>query len=99
MNASGALREKKNNPNVYKNLTQFYPDFIPSPFASHIETDVLRTYTDTDYFKIPENISKLRNVLLGFSRRNVSIGYVQGFNFIVGRLLMFFESEVNLIFK
>jgi len=38
-------------------------------------------------------IKKLRNILLAFSRRNVSIGYVQGFNFIVGRILKIVANE------
>jgi hypothetical protein len=35
----------------------------------------------------------LKNVLLAYSRRNISIGYCQGFNFIVGRLLKVFNNE------
>jgi hypothetical protein len=35
----------------------------------------------------------LRNILLAFSRRNICIGYVQGFNFIVGRLLKIITDE------
>ncbi len=38
-------------------------------------------------------LKKLRNVLLAYSRRNISIGYVQGFNFIVGRLLKINQNE------
>jgi hypothetical protein len=38
-------------------------------------------------------LKKLKNVLLAFSRRNISIGYVQGFNFIVGRLLKVLDNE------
>jgi hypothetical protein len=36
---------------------------------------------------------KLRNVLQCYTRRNLSIGYVQGFNFIVGRLLKITLNE------
>jgi hypothetical protein len=36
-------------------------------------------------------------LLLAYSRRNISIGYCQGFNFIAGRLLKTFESEVYII--
>ena len=44
------------------------------------------------------NIDKLRNVLLAFSRRNSSIGYNQGFNFIVGRILEVVEDEVSILY-
>jgi len=46
-------------------------------------------------FKLPETIRKLKNILLAYSRRNISIGYCQGFNFIVGRLLKIYTNEVN----
>ena len=35
----------------------------------------------------------MKNILLAYSRRNLSIGYCQGFNFIVGRLLKVFDDE------
>jgi len=39
----------------------------------------------------------MKNILLAYSRRNISIGYCQGFNFIVGRLLKIFEKEVIML--
>jgi hypothetical protein len=38
-------------------------------------------------------LARLRNILKAYSRRNISIGYVQGFNFIVGRLLKVNQNE------
>jgi hypothetical protein len=38
-------------------------------------------------------LKKLRNILLAYSKRNLSIGYVQGFNFIVGRIIKFISNE------
>ncbi len=35
----------------------------------------------------------MRNVLTAYSRRNHSIGYCQGFNFIVGKLMKVFDKE------
>lgn len=69
---------------------------MPSPYTNQIEVDLKRTFSDSNNnINLKEqNIEKLRNILLAFSRRNVSIGYVQGFNFIVGKLLMLFDSEV-----
>jgi len=37
----------------------------------------------------------MRNILTAYSRRNLTIGYCQGFNFIVGRLLKVMENEVK----
>ena len=36
---------------------------------------------------------KLKNILLAFSKRNISIGYVQGFNFLAGRILKIIQDE------
>jgi hypothetical protein len=36
---------------------------------------------------------KLKNILIAYSRRNNSIGYVQGMNFIVGNLLKVVKNE------
>lgn len=83
---------------MYYNLLNNYPEYIPSPYTNQIEVDLKRTFSDTDDAASKEqNIERLRNILLAFSRRNVSIGYVQGFNFIVGKLLMLFDSEVIFI--
>lgn len=38
-------------------------------------------------------ISSLRNVLCAFASRNATIGYCQGMNFIVGRLLQYMDEE------
>jgi hypothetical protein len=57
--------------------------------------DLHRTFPGDPYFEKEENIIKLKNILLAYSRRNISIGYCQGFNFIVGRLLKVYDSEVK----
>ena len=37
----------------------------------------------------------MKNILISYSRRNLTIGYCQGFNFIVGRILKIVENEVK----
>jgi len=37
----------------------------------------------------------LKNVLIAYSRRNTAIGYVQGFNFIAGRIIQIVNDEVK----
>ena len=73
-----------------------YPDYIPSLFEKTIENDLCRTFPEEEFFQDKENINKIRNILLAFSRRNSSIGYCQGFNFIVGRLLKIIQNEVRI---
>ena len=45
-------------------------------------------------------IEKVRNVLTNYSIRNSSIGYCQGFNFIVEKIMKIMENnEVYYLFK
>jgi hypothetical protein len=43
----------------------------------------------------PNYEEKMRNILVCYSIRNNSIGYCQGFNFIVLRILEIMQNEVN----
>ncbi len=38
-------------------------------------------------------INPLRNVLVAYTKRNPTVGYCQGMNFIVGRLLRFLDED------
>lgn len=101
MIASGAKKEMLNNKEYYSNLLNQYPNSIPSPFKHQIELDIERTFPQDPFFQNPAIIKMLSNILLAFSRRIVSIGYIQGFNFIVGKILKLFKNEVyniNIIY-
>ena len=88
---SGAKRSILNNKNYYKNLLDSMPkDFL---YEESINLDLHRTFPELDYFKKPENIKKLKNILMAFSLRNNTIGYCQGFNFIVAKLLYVINDE------
>jgi hypothetical protein len=54
-----------------------------------------RTFPLDPFFQDQRNIIKLKNILLAYSRRNSTIGYCQGFNFIAGKILKNCEDEVN----
>ena len=95
MIASGARKEMKEFPNYYNDILNEYPEYIPSLFEKNIENDLNRTFPEEEFFKDTDNINKIRNILIAFSRRNSSIGYTQGFNFIVGRLLKILGNEVR----
>ena len=85
------------NKNYYNNLLNNYPKNIPSIFESQIDLDLGRTYPSDPYFKDKENIKKLKNVLIAITRRESTIGYCQGFNFIVGKILKICENEVIIL--
>ena len=61
-----------------------------------IDKDLKRSiYKDDTIF-----IEKVRNVLTNYSIRNSSIGYCQGFNFIVEKIMKIMENnEVYYLFK
>jgi len=82
------------NKNYYNNLINNFPENIPSPFESQINLDLGRTYPNDPFFIEKENIQKLKNVLIAITRRESTIGYCQGFNFIVGKILKICENEV-----
>ncbi len=84
-----------NNPCYYYHILNSFPQDIPIPHESQIELDLRRTFPNDPYFKGDNNLAKLKRILLAYARRNISIGYCQGFNFIVGKLLKVVENEVN----
>ena len=90
---SGAEREKNLHQGYYHNIIYEYPDYIPSKYRTIIEADLDRTCPTEEFCKKPENRKKLSNVLIAYSRRNCKIGYCQGFNLIVAKLLQIFDEE------
>ena len=57
-------------PNYYNDILNNYPDYIPSLYDKTIENDLNRTFPDEEFFQDKENIDKIRNILIAFSRRN-----------------------------
>lgn len=96
--STGAKQEHFDNPNYYKILLNNYPKEVSLPMKKQIELDIKRTFPEDEYYQNNENLNKLRNVLLTYSKRNLSIGYVQGFNFIVGRLLKYLNGDEEKTF-
>ena len=91
--ASGAKREMLNNPNYYYTLLSTFPKKIPFPYEESINLDLHRTFPEIPYFKDENNLQKLKNILMAFAMRNITIGYCQGFNYIVAKLLLIMENE------
>lgn len=62
---------------------------------NQIELDLHRTFPFNKFFS-GENatgITKLRRVLVAFSRHNPKVCYCQGFNFVAGFALIFLKEE------
>jgi hypothetical protein len=86
---SGATSMKA--PGYYEDLLQNGHD---DPIViSQIAMDINRTLTDNIFFRKGPGVSKLKQVLLAYSRRNLEVGYCQGMNMIAASLLLIMPSE------
>ena len=90
---SGAKKELEQNKNYYKNLLELSKK-IPCFYESQILKDIPRTKPEI-LKQCPTFKEKMRNILVCYSIRNNTIGYCQGFNFIVIRLLEVLQNEVK----
>ena len=80
------------NTSYYQDLLKLSKE-IPSLYEKQIDKDIRRTVNDN--LKNNEELKiKMKNVLMCYSIRNSSIGYCQGFNFLVLRLLEVLQGEV-----
>ena len=84
------------NTSYYQDLLKLSKE-IPSLYEKQIDKDIRRTVNDN--LKNNEELKiKMKNVLMCYSIRNSSIGYCQGFNFLVLRLLEVLKGEVSNLF-
>lgn len=95
---SGAKKEMNEHPGYYDYLLNNYPKEISLLSEKQINLDITRAFPEDPFFHNQNIITKLKNILLCYSKRNLSIGYVQGFNFIVGRLLKFIPNNDEKVF-
>ncbi len=96
--SSGAKRQMLNNEHYYNNLLNGYFSEIPSSFEKQIDLDIPRTFNDLEKYKNKTLIKKLKNVLITFTRRNITIGYCQGFNFIIAKFLEIYNENEEEVF-
>ena len=76
-------------PGYYDDLVQGAGGEDPDPSViAQIDVDIHRTCTDNVFFRKGPGVSKLRDVLLAYSRRNPEVGYCQGMNLIAASLLL-----------
>jgi TBC1 domain family member 8/9 len=92
---SGASNLIIENPGYYQKLLISKMQ-IESAATIQIDKDLDRTFATEKFFINTKNVKKLRNVLVAYSFRNETIGYCQGMNFIVARLLgLGYNEEVR----
>ena len=89
---SGAKNDLLNNASYYNNLLKLSKE-VPSLYEKQIDKDIRRTNAES-FKKNPDFKVKMKNILMCYSIRNSSIGYCQGFNFLVLRLLEVLKGEV-----
>ena len=70
------------------------PKNIPCPYETLIDLDIKRTFPSDPFFKIKDNLDKVKRILLAYTKRSITIGYCQGFNYIVGKILKITNDEV-----
>ena len=92
---SRAKADLANNTTYYEDLLKLSKE-VPSLYEKQIDKDIKRTIND-NLKNNDELKKKMKNVLMCYSIRNSSIGYTQGFNFIVGRLLKIIGNEVRIL--
>lgn len=92
--ASGAANSMnmQHNQNYYFQLRDFNLQY-PNLGFHQIELDLRRTFPNDPPDKVEKFIDPLRNVLCTFLKRNPTIGYCQGMNFIAGNFLKHMNEQ------
>ena len=86
MFGSGAYTLMVDNPNYYEQLLNQVPQY-PNPCFYQIELDLHRTFSSDENFYTKINEDKLRRILSAYIKRNPTVGYCQGLNFITAVLI------------
>lgn len=93
MYLSGAQAHMEQNPGYYRRLLEGEKN---AQLVETIHTDLHRTFPDNVLFRKTSNPclqKNLFNVLVAYGHHNISVGYCQGMNFIVGYLLLITKDE------
>ena len=79
------------------NLDTIYQNYLSNSnnvYDKEISKDLLRTLpNDSTFQRGTSRYQKLFNILKAYSNYNNEIGYAQGMNFIVAKLIKFFDNE------
>jgi len=70
-----------------------YPE-MPDPYTEQIELDLKRTFTEDENFTNNRKYqTHMLNILLSYAKRNSSVGYCQGMNYLAGILVRVVEDQ------
>ena len=78
--------------NYYQQLLKYSLE-VKCPSIIQIDLDLKRTFPEEERVMDEKFQKSLRNVLICYSTRNTTIGYCQGMNFVVSRLLLILGNE------
>lgn len=90
---SGAKLSKINNKSYYQKLSEISSQIPAWNFSIQIDKDLNRSKYKNDI----EFVNKTRRILNNFCIRSPTIGYCQGFNFIVEFILTVIDDEVSIL--
>lgn len=92
MLASGAELEMRRNQGQFERLLAMETESTEA--TRQIDVDLNRTVSKADKAEWSEkHTQSLRRVLVAYAFYNPTLGYCQGLNYIVARILMFLEEE------
>ncbi len=91
MTATGARTAKKHDPDYYSKLNKISQEIKDWEYLDQINKDVKRCRYKND--KAMTDI--ITRILVNYSIRCSSIGYCQGFNFLVEFIYRVMEDEVS----
>ena len=92
MLASGAQLEMRRNKGLYERLLVTSSEVTEA--TRQIDVDLHRTVSDDDKeWWSDEKSGMMRRVLVAYSFYNPSLGYCQGLNYIVARILQYLDEE------
>nr|CCA21135.1 conserved hypothetical protein [Albugo laibachii Nc14] len=94
--ASGAAIEMQRRQGYYQQLLTIQPDRTEA--LRQIDADLLRTVSPTEETWNEEKTAMMQRILIAYSLHNTKLGYCQGLNFIVSRLLQFLPYEEEVFF-
>ena len=90
---SGAKLSKINNKSYYQKLSEISSQIPAWNFSIQIDKDLNRSKYKNDI----GFVNKTRRILNNFCIRSPTIGYCQGFNFIVEFILTVIDDEVSIL--
>ena len=99
--STAAEQMKRNNPDVYRinshrvirPILESYQK-MPDPYREQISLDLKRTFTDDrEFVENVEYVEKMNNILISYAKRNSSVGYWQGMNYLAGMIVRVVEDE------